>query len=185
MSNSSSAREFLDHAGLRIDIEKAILTHAGVGKGLKTDTTSLLCLVDATSEAAELCEKLQRDAVHQARRAEIPWSEIGARMGITRQAVQQRFAPEEIPPTQTYSLRTIPGATAFNEMQILENEGKAGYHLVGFGPLYLTVLASPHVWEHRRLLSFTVTSEREHLETEGWTYVGSWFPFHYFKRIIS
>ncbi len=185
MSNSSSARGFLNHAGLRIDIEKAILTHAGVSKGSKTDAASLLRLVDATSEAAELCAILQRDAVHQARRAEIPWSEIGAEMGITRQAVQQRFAPEEVPQSQMETSRTIPGATAFNEMQILEYEGKAGYHLVGFGPLYLTVLASTHVWEHRRLLSFYMTSERKDMETDGWTYVGSWFPFHYFKRIVS
>jgi hypothetical protein len=185
MSNTSSAREFLNHAGLRIDIEKAILTHAGVSKVSKTDTASLLRLVDVTSEAAELCEKLQRDAVHQARRAEIPWSEIGAELGITRQAVQQRFAPEEVPQSLTKSSRTIPGATAFNEMQILEHEGKAGYHLIGFGPLYLTVMASPHVWEHRRMLSFNMTSEREYMETEGWAYVGSWFPFHYFKRIVN
>lgn len=70
-------------------------------------------------------------------------------------------------------------------MQILEYEGKAGYHLVDFGPLYLTVMASNDVWEHRRLLSLNMTSKRAHMEAEGWIYVGSWFPFHYFKRIVS
>ena len=185
MTTTSSAKEFLDRSGLRIDVEKAILSHADISKGTETDIASLLRLVDATSEAAELCGKLQRDAVHQARRADIPWSEIGAVMGITRQAAQQRFAPEEDPQPLTKSTRRIPGATAFNEMQILASEGKAGYHLVDFGPLYLTVMASNDVWEHRRLLSHNMIGKREQMEAAGWIYVGSWFPFHYFKRIVS
>jgi len=185
MSKNNISGESLDYEQLRIEIEKAILVHAGVSKDSTTDRSSLLRLVDATSEAAELCVKLQRDAVHQARRAEIPWSEIGTKMGITRQAVQQRFAPEELPQTQAADIRTIPGATAFNEMQILEQEGKAGYHLIGFGPLYLTVKASGQKWEHRRLISFSMINELNFMEKDGWTYVGSWFPFHYFKRIIS
>lgn len=84
MNPTPSAREFCDHAGLRNDVEKAILTHAGLSKDAETNTASLLRLVEATSEATELCGKLQRAAVLQARRADIPWSEIGAVMGITR-----------------------------------------------------------------------------------------------------
>ena len=174
-----------DHAGLRNDIEKAILTHAGLSASSATDTASLLRLVDATSEALELCGNLQRAAVHQARRSDIPWSEIGGVMGITRQAAQQRFAPEDAPQTPTKSTKRISGATAFNEMQILNMEGKAGYHLVGFGPLFLTVMASDVVWEHRRMYSLNVAGRRARMEAEGWIYVGNWFPFHYFKRIVS
>ena len=185
MNPTTNARDFCDHAGLRNDIEKAILTHAGLAKDSETDPASLLRLVDATSEAVELCGKLQRAAVHQTRRADLPWSEIGAVMGITRQAAQQRFAPEEDSQPLTESTRRIPGATAFNEMQILQAEGKAGYHLVGFGPLFLTVMASTSVWEHRRLHSLNVMSKRPQMEAAGWIYVGSWFPFHYFKRIVS
>ncbi len=174
-----------DHAGLRNDIERAILTHAGLSAGSATDTASLLRLVDATSESLELCGKLQRAAVHQARRSDIPWSEIGGVMGITRQAAQQRFAPEDAPQTPTKSTKRISGATAFNEMQILNMEGKAGYHLVGFGPLFLTVMASDMVWEHRRMYSLNGAGRRARMEAEGWIYVGNWFPFHYFKRIVS
>jgi hypothetical protein len=185
MNPTPSAREFFDHASLRNDVEKAILTHAGLMKDTETNPASLLRLVDVTSEAVELCGKLQRAAVHQARRNDIPWSEIGAVMGITRQAAQQRFAPEDNSQPLAKSARRIPGATGFNEMQILESEGKAGYHLVDFGPLYLTVMASNEVWEHRRLLSLNMISKRAQMEAAGWIYVGSWFPFHYFKRIVS
>jgi hypothetical protein len=185
MNPTQSARVFHDRAGLQNDVEKAILTYAGLVKDSQTNTASLLRLVEATSEAVELCGKLQRAAVHQARRSDIPWSEIGAVMGITRQAAQQRFAPEEAPQPLAKSTRRIPGATGFNEMQILVSEGKAGNHLVDFGPMYLTVMASNNVWEHRRLLSLNMISKRARMEAEGWTYVGSWFPFHYFKRIVS
>jgi hypothetical protein len=185
MSTTPHARESLDPSRLQMEVEKAILTHADILKGSETDTASFLRLIGATSEAVELCEKLQRDAVHQARRADIPWSEIGVVMGITRQAAQQRFAPEENPQPLAKNTRRIIGVTAFTEMEILTSEGKAGYHLVDFGALYLTVMASPDVWEHCRLLSLNILGKREQMEAAGWIYVGSWFPFHYFKRIVS
>jgi hypothetical protein len=185
MRKISEMKQEQGQSTLRLELEKAILMHAGLEQGSHADQGSMLSLVSATNDAAELCIHLHRDAVHQARRAGISWSEIGSEMGITRQAVQQRFAPEEMAQNQAADIRTIPGATAFNEMQILEQEGKAGYHLVGFGPLYLTVRASEHQWEHRRLISFNLTGELNFMEKDGWTYVGSWFPFHYFKRIVA
>jgi hypothetical protein len=176
---------FSDRAGLQNDVEQAILSYAGLVKDSETNTASLLGLVEATSEAVELCGKLQRAVVHQARRSDIPWSDIGAVMGITRQAAQQRFASEDAPQPLAKGIRRIPGATGLNEMQILETEGKAGYHLVDFGPMYISVMSSNDKWEHRRLLSLNIESRRARMEAEGWTYVGSWFPFHYFRRIVS
>jgi hypothetical protein len=185
MTPTHSVGESLGHTGLRNDIEKAILKHAGLSKSSETDPAFLLRLVDATSESVELCGKLQRTAVLQARRSDIPWSEIGSVMGITRQAAQQRFAPEDFPELPADNTKRISGATALNEMDILKVEEKNGYHLIGFGPLFLTVMASNKIWEHCRLYSFKITSKRTQMETEGWIYVGTWFPFHYFKRIVS
>lgn len=185
MKNITPTAKPFEHINLRNDLEKAILTHAGLSKNSETDATSLLRLIDATSESAEVCSQLQRAAVHQARRSDIPWSEIGLVIGITRQAAQQRFAPEEPPELAAENAKRISGANAFNEMQILETEGKAGYHLIGFGPHFLTVLASKKVWEHRRLYSLNIANKRIQMEAEGWIYVGSWFPFHYFKRVVS
>jgi hypothetical protein len=169
-------------ARLRADIERAVLAHADFEDAASvSDGDSLLKLVDACSLALEESSLLQQDAVHQARRAEVSWAAIGEHLGITRQAAQQRFAPEaEGEPTD--SVRRIHGATAFNEMQILAEEGKAGFHLVGFGALYLSVKASRHAWEHRRETALT-DGKRARLEAAGWTYVGGWFPFQYFKRI--
>jgi hypothetical protein len=174
-SNGSQAR-------LRADIERAVLAHAGIEDAASvSDADSLLKLVDACSLAVEESGLLQHAAVHQARRAEVSWAAIGEHLGITRQAAQQRFAPDaEAAPVD--SVRRIHGATAFNEMQILAEEGKAGFHLVGFGALYLSVRASRQVWEHRRETALT-DSKRARLEAAGWTYVGGWFPFQYFKRV--
>lgn len=183
MATTTPTQDHCDLAGLRNDVEKAILTHAGQAADPASDSHALLRLINATTEAVELCSKLQKSAVHQARRAEIPWSAIGDLMGMSRQAAQQRFAPEEPSDATSKTTRNIFGATAFNEMQILESEGRAGNHLVGFGPLYLTVMPSEQVWEHRRVTSLNIVNKR--MEASGWTYVGSWFPFHYFKRIKS
>jgi len=171
-------------ARLRVDIERAVLAHAGFEDAAgASDPDSLLKLVDACSLALEECAGLQRNAVHQARRAGVSWSAIGEHLGITRQAAQQRFAPED-EAAPTGSVRRIEGATAFNEMQLLAAEGRAGFHLVGFGALYLLVKPSRHVWEHRRETALSI-GNRARLEAAGWTYVGGWFPFQYFKRIRS
>lgn len=169
---------------LKGQLERAILAQAGVTPEDPADPSSLLRLVDASTQAVDLCGQIQRTSVHQARRAEVSWSDIGSVMGITRQAAQQRFAPETEPAPQSQELRHLRGATAFNEMQMLHYEGLAGWHLVGFGPLFLTLQASTQVWEHQRVLSLSPWKARRALEAEGWIYVGSWFPFHYFKRIV-
>lgn len=186
MSSGMTLREPAgDQQGkLRGDIERAVLAHAGFADAAgASDAESLLRLVDACGLALEECTVLQRNAVHQARRAEVSWAAIGEHLGITRQAAQQRFAPEG-EATPAGSVRRIEGATAFNEMQLLAAEGKAGFHLVGFGALFLLVKPSRHVWEHRRETALTI-GNRARLEAAGWTYVGGWFPFQYFKRIKS
>jgi hypothetical protein len=55
--------------------------------------------LDQLSEAAlvaahwlRLADRLLDHFVDQARRAGLPWAEIGARLGVSRQAAQQRFA---------------------------------------------------------------------------------------------
>jgi hypothetical protein len=167
---------------LRDEIGRAVLAHADFsGTNGADDAASLLKLLDSCNLALEECAMLQRNAVHQARRAEVSWAAIGERMGITRQAAQQRFAPEE-DGAPTGNLRRIEGATAFNEMQLLAAQGKEGFHLVGFGALFLLVKPSRHTWEHRRETAL-IPGSRARLEAAGWTYVGGWFPFQYYKRI--
>ena len=39
------------------------------------------------------------------------------------------------------------------------------------------------LWEHRRAMAFSAAVAEASLAKEGWTYVASWFLFHYFKRV--
>ena len=169
---------------LKDNIESAILTEAGVGKMLPQDSAVLLRLIEVSGDATSICNELQRSAVNQARRHDVSWAEIGQKLDISRQAAQQRFAPDQSEPA-TRDLRIVKGATAFNEMGILESEGKAGYHLVGFGPLVLELKPSSKVWLHKRVTALNIGRIRKQMEAAGWTYVGAWFPFHYFKKIAN
>lgn len=171
-----------DSAVLRGAIEQAVVAYSGIGDGATRGADELLALIDASDKAAGICTALRESAVAQVRRSGVSWAAVGDALGISRQAAQQRFAADSVEPRPAAGLRRIEGATAFNEMQILAREGEAGYHLVGFGALSLTVKASGQRWEHRRELALNIAATRARLERAGWTWVGAWFPFHYFKR---
>jgi hypothetical protein len=155
---------------------------------LESDPASFLALVAAARVGAEEADRLLHDAVIRARRAGHSWEAIGALLGTSRQAAQQRFAAREETGSAdgdvTPERRVLTGVTAFTEMALLEAEGAQGWHLVDFGPLYLVVERSPHRWEHRRL-TVPARKAQARLERDGFAAVGTWFPFRYFKRPLS
>jgi hypothetical protein len=120
-----------------------------------------------------------------ARRAGLSWAEIGEALGISKQAAQQRFraASEDIPEAEDGVEIVRLGATAFNEMSILREEGLKGNELVRTGVLTLVFRRSGQPWEYRRLLG--AASMMPDMKREGWTHVSSWLPFHYFKRPLQ
>ena len=72
-------------------IELTVIDHAGLTPD--DDGDNALRLVAASSAGVHICETLQKEAVHKARLAGRSWAELGALIGITRQAAQQRFTP--------------------------------------------------------------------------------------------
>ena len=126
--------------------------------------------------------------IDAARRAGMTWTEIGEALGITKQAAQQRFralaGDDEMESGDDHEVvRT--GATAFNEMRILREEGLNGNELVRAGALSLVFRRSGHPWEHSRVVAVTTGQAEAQMSRCGWTYVTSWFPFHYFKRPVA
>lgn len=124
--------------------------------------------------------------IDAARRADLSWSEIGETLGISKQAAQQRFralatADGEAMPDAAAIVRT--GATAFNEMRILAEEGRRGHELTGVGVLTLTFRTSDRAWEYCRRVGSG--SDTARLEAAGWQHVASYLPFHYYKRAIG
>jgi len=123
--------------------------------------------------------------IDAARRADMSWAEIGETLGITKQAAQQRFGrvigyAEERADSGTF-VRT--GATAFNELRILAEEGRKGNELVALGALTLSFRPSERLWEYCRRIG--TGSDAMRLQAEGWEHVASWLPFHYYKRAIG
>lgn len=167
---------------LQAAIQQAVLGTEGLGEELEQSAEAYLRLVARANLAVGESAHLLSDAVNQARRMGHSWAVIGQELGISRQAAQQRFAQAGIAAAEPGTRRIIEGATAFNEMEMLKIEGEAGNHLVSFGPLYLEVEASQHRWEHMRVTSVFMGPLRHQLEQSGWQYVGTWFPFRYFKR---
>ena len=167
---------------LKDDLEAAILSEAQLARLAPEKPDEFLRLIAASGAAAECCAAMQRLSVNQARRLDVPWASIGDALGISKQAAQQRFATIDDDTMLPKGTRIISGASAFNEMSLLEKEGKAGYHLVGFRAFTLVVESSSQIWEHGRRTSLNIAKTRSKMAADGWTYVGSWFPFHYFKR---
>ncbi len=79
-------------------------------------------------------------------------------------------------------------ATAFDEVGVLDEMGREGWEMTGFGPLVLhfrrpedPALRMP--WAYKRLTEFGTPRKRAELERRGWIYCGSWMnTYHYFKR---
>jgi len=186
-----SARSALsgeEEARIREGVADAVLTGPeNLRADLEHDPESYLRLVAATRVGAEETSRLLREAIGGARSAGHSWDAIGRLLGVSRQAAQQRFAPDR---SGGDAVATEPGAparrvltplTAFDEMEVLDREGREGWHLVDFGPFFHVVEASERPWEHRRV-PFALGSRLRRLEAEGWTPVGAWFPWRYFKR---
>jgi len=174
-----------DSRSLREAIEATVMAHARLAREIDNDPGGFLRLTGVSTAALQTCEGLQKEAVQQARRADHSWAEIGALLGISRQAVQQRFAPEGAAGSDMEGKRRITWSTAENEMQLLKTVGLAGYHLVGLGGVSMELEQSNSKWEHRREVSSGIDFKQEKITSEGWQYVGRWFPFHYFKRQLN
>ena len=168
--------------------EAVLIGPAGLRQDLEHDPESYLRLVAATRVGAEETSRLLREAIGGARSAGHSWDVLGRLVGVSRQAAQQRFGRAAAEPATGEpggrERKVLKPLTAFDEMAALEREGRLGWHLVDFGPLYHVVEASDHPWEHRRV-PFAIGPRLSRLEAEGWTPVGAWFPWRYLKRPVG
>jgi hypothetical protein len=182
MSNEISDLREMVRSGLQKLVSEVPNQHAG------------LELVEFTNLLAEEAALLRDEAVSAARHQKISWAAIGDRLGMTRQAAQQRFGhPAPADPSTTADPANAPVGsvwrlspiTAFDELDLLAQYGAQGWHSVGFGPFYHDMVKDSRPWEHRRVPVFGGPS-RAKLEAEGWTLIGDlWFPWSYYARPVS
>lgn len=180
---------------IREGIAAAVLgAPEGLADSLEHDAHGYLRLLDASRVGAEEASRLLREAVQGARAAGHSWDTVGRVLGVSRQAAQQRFAGKagegdpSAPPSggsDAPRRRMLSGLTAFDEMAALEEAGRDGWHVVGYGPFFHEVEASDHPWEHCRVALPSAARHRR-MESEGWIPVGAgWFPWRYYKRPLN
>ncbi len=142
---------------------------------LDGSTTDELALIRRTAAADVIVGDLLRQAVTAARGAGRSWAAVGAELGMSRQAAQQRFGgdSDELGPQE----RWLGPVTAFDELHELEIAGKLGWHTIGAGMLRHRMIRTTTQWEHRRV----TWGGHWHL-TDGWQVGCRAFPWVYLIR---
>ena len=138
-----------------------------------------------TGRARTQTDALLRDAVAGARAAGCTWESIGRGLGVTGQAAERTYGSHE-PRTSSGDpdvgrvVRLAP-LYPFNEMTVLENAGRYGWHAVGSGSGMHLVRRDHVQWEHRRV--FISPAAGRALERDGWQrWTPGWFPWAYYNR---
>lgn len=150
---------------------------------LEHEPDSYLDLIDLTRRSGKEITQLLQSAVTSARLAGLSWERIGQRLGMSRQAAQQRFGRvlDSVEAPAPAEKRRLYPVTAFDEMEALAEAGRDGWHSVGYGMYFHDLVRSDEQWEHRRIAAFG--SSRHSLEADGWQRVGAmWFPWAYYAR---
>ena len=143
-----------------------------------TDSDDALALVRRTAAAEQAVGILLQQAVAAARSEGHSWAAIGAELGMSRQAAQQRFGDrgdDAVGPEE----RWLGPVTAFDEMRELELAGRLGWRTVGAGMLRHRMLRTDTQWEHRRVAWVKLPSR---YERDGWQVGCKAFPWLYLVR---
>jgi hypothetical protein len=177
----------IDRDALRAGLAAAVASQdPDLPARLGEDDDGVLDLIAIAAALADEAQGFLAAAVVSARDAEVSWARIGAELGVSRQAVQQRFtsamtrdwaefAPEVERPAEAWRLSPV---TVYTEMAELETLGRQGWHSVGLGPGYHDVVQTDVQWLHRRVTVFGP----QPAAADGWQRVGMAFPFVYYAQ---
>lgn len=157
---------------------RSALAHA-IGRAiLSTSDDDPLVLVRRAADAETVARELLQQAVGAARSAGHSWAAIGTCLGMSRQAVQQRFGDRAVPPPGPEQ-RWLGPVTAFEEMGELQIAGRKGWHTVQAGPLRHLMVRTDTQWEHKRILW---TGSLARYERDGWIVGARALPWLYLVR---
>lgn len=147
-----------------------------------TEHVEHLTLVRRTAEAEDAIRVLLRQAVAAARAQGASWAAIGTELGLSRQAVQQRFGDKPSASGTGAEERWLGPVTAFDELPELELAGRLGWHTVEAGMLKHRMVRTDTQWEHRRVLW---TGPLRRYRREGWQVGCRAFPWVYLIRDLG
>ena len=145
-----------------------------------------LAIVARSAAAERVARDLLGQAVRAARAGGHSWAAIGATLGLSRQAAQQRFGrPSDetsADEAQADGFRWLGPVTAFDEMAELELAGRMGWHTVGAGLFRHKMERTDTQWEHKRVVWRRPIA---HYTVDGWTLGCRAFPWLYLVRDLG
>lgn len=151
---------------------------------IDSDPRASLDLVLIASDAHTETGKILGLAVSSARTAGWSWEAVGTALGMSRQATQQRFGHKAEPAESSPGRQRLVGLTLTNEIDVLNEMGRHGWHSVGYGPLFHDLEKTDMQWEHCRV--FVGSRKFKDPGARGWERIGTmWFPWHYYKRSLE
>ncbi len=140
-------------------------------------------LVARSSRAHDITKDLLTQTVAASRGAGHSWAAIGNELGLTRQAVQQRFgASDDDGAEADPEHRWLGPVTAFDELPELALAGRQGWRTVEAGMLRHRMRRTETQWEHRRVVWARPTRSYEH---DGWQVGCRAFPWLYLVRDLG
>lgn len=149
------------------------------GGATEPDRDQHLKIVRRTSEAEDVVRDLLRQAVAAARSGGHSWAAIGSELGLSRQAVQQRFGDKAQLSETDSEQRWLGPVTAFDEMHELTIAGQLGWRLVEVGLLRHRMERTSTQWEYKRVV-WGGAAQRH--EVDGWEVAVRAFPLVYLTR---
>lgn len=177
---------------LRRQVADLVVAGSGAERLDDDRPDTLIELIKAADVVVDESNLALAQWVDAGRHGGLSWAMIGDTLGITRQAAQQRFSSQQRLGTvggafdpEDPSLTVRTGMTAFNEVAVLEEEGRNGRAVVGAAVLKLYFADRGEPWENIRVSGLRTQSIIGTHEEAGWTHAMTWFPFHYFTRPVQ
>ncbi len=149
---------------------------------VESDPEQALLIIERTAAAERQVRELLRQSVLSGRAAGHSWTVIGNRLGMSKQAAQQRFGDaggDTEPAAESATERRLGPVTAFDELAELELAGRLGWHTVGCGHYHHRVIRTATQWQHRRVL-WSASAART--AQDGWQVGARAFPWVYLVR---
>lgn len=163
-------------------VGRAVLAAARVTEKDALAVDDHIALIAASARAETEVRTILQRSVTAARGGGASWALIGAQLGMTRQAAQQRFGAPAQASAANDAERWLGPVTAFDELEELELAGRAGWHTVEAGVLAHRMVRTDTQWEHRRILwRASLASE----EAAGWAVGCRAFPWIYLVRDLG
>lgn len=163
------------HDDLTESLGSAILAGAG-------DDADPLAVVARVAQAEVIVRDLLRQAVGTARLEGHSWAAVGAELGMSRQAAQQRFGDPVSSGDRGENERWLGPVTAFDEMAELELAGRLGWRTIEAGMLRHRMVRTDTQWQHKRVV-WPRTLKK--YEADGWQVGCRAFPWVYLIRDLG